>query len=143
MNLQKNHAPPLFSSHDTHGRPFDLAEVLGRHRLLLAFHAPPDWIESVAAREDELRLYDLQVLVGGDEDEQAPHVAPESSVRCFADWSVSNLFGAQGFCGVLVGNDGTVKELYFEQIDLDAVFSLIDAMPMRRREVQRRQGLAE
>jgi hypothetical protein len=140
MNLRKNQAPPRFSSHDTHGRLFELGEVLGKHRLLLAFHAPPDWIESVAAREGELRDYDLQVLVGADEDEQAPHVPPESSLRCFADWSVSNLFEAQGFCGALVGNDGTVKELYFGQVDLDAALALIDTMPMRRREVQQKDG---
>ena len=42
-----------------------------------------------------------------------------------------------GFAVVLVGKDGTVKEVWHAPVDPRRVFALIDAMPMRRREMGR------
>ena len=43
---------------------------------------------------------------------------------------------AGGFSAVLVGKDGGVKHRYHRIVDLDEVFSRIDAMPMRIREMR-------
>lgn len=43
---------------------------------------------------------------------------------------------ADGFSAVLVGKDGGVKHRYRSIVGLDEVFSRIDAMPMRIREMQ-------
>lgn len=44
------------------------------------------------------------------------------------------------FTTVLVGKDGTEKGRWTEPVELKAVFALIDAMPMRRREGREREG---
>lgn len=43
---------------------------------------------------------------------------------------------AETFGGVLIGKDGGTKDRYAAPIELDVVFALIDAMPMRRREIR-------
>ena len=44
----------------------------------------------------------------------------------------------RGFAVVLVGKDGTVKEVWHAPVAPKAIFALIDAMPMRQEEMQRR-----
>ena len=46
-------------------------------------------------------------------------------------------FGAEDFGVVLVGKDGGIKARYDGVPDIDAVFALIDGMPMRRREMRK------
>ena len=46
-------------------------------------------------------------------------------------------FDADDFGVVLVGKDGGIKARYDGVPDLDAVFALIDGMPMRRREMRK------
>lgn len=41
---------------------------------------------------------------------------------------------------VLIGKDGSVKATWREPVDPQVVFDIIDAMPMRRREMQERRG---
>ncbi len=41
-----------------------------------------------------------------------------------------------GFAVVLLGKDGTVKEVWHAPVEPVRVFALIDAMPMRRREMR-------
>ena len=41
------------------------------------------------------------------------------------------------FAVILVGKDGTEKARWPEPVDAAEVFALIDAMPMRRREIER------
>ncbi|MCC0016112.1 MAG: DUF4174 domain-containing protein [Rhodobiaceae bacterium] len=45
-----------------------------------------------------------------------------------------------GFEAVLVGKDGTVKGRWNQPVTLPELFSLIDAMPMRRQEMRTRGG---
>ena len=45
-----------------------------------------------------------------------------------------------GFEAVLVGKDGTVKGRWNRPVTLPELFSLIDAMPMRRQEMRARGG---
>lgn len=44
--------------------------------------------------------------------------------------------GHQGIAAALVGKDGGVKARWSELVDPEAVFDLVDAMPMRIREVR-------
>ena len=44
--------------------------------------------------------------------------------------------GREGFSAALVGKDGGVKARWSELVEPDAVFDLVDAMPMRIREVR-------
>ena len=48
-------------------------------------------------------------------------------------------FGSGRFTALLVGKDGTVKHRFDEPVGPEEIFALIDAMPMRRREM-REQG---
>ncbi len=43
-----------------------------------------------------------------------------------------------GFAVVLLGKDGTIKAVWHAPVEPARVFALIDAMPMRRREMRRR-----
>ena len=43
---------------------------------------------------------------------------------------------ADTFCVVLIGKDGGIKARYQDVPDMEEVFSLIDGMPMRRREMR-------
>ena len=43
---------------------------------------------------------------------------------------------ADAFCVVLLGKDGGIKARYRNVPDMEEVFSLIDGMPMRRREMR-------
>ena len=44
--------------------------------------------------------------------------------------------GKKGFSVVLLGKDGTVKKVWREPVDPKAIFTIIDAMPMRRTEMK-------
>ena len=43
---------------------------------------------------------------------------------------------ARGFAVVLVGKDGGVKKVWREPVDPKTIFTVIDAMPMRREEMK-------
>ncbi|MDF0597092.1 DUF4174 domain-containing protein [Psychromarinibacter halotolerans] len=53
-----------------------------------------------------------------------------------AGGAIRSGLGVGGFAMVLVGKDGTVKLNRSAFIDVDELFGVIDAMPMRRREMQ-------
>ncbi len=44
--------------------------------------------------------------------------------------------GERGFAVVLVGKDGSVKHVWHDPVEPRRIFTLIDAMPMRRREMR-------
>jgi hypothetical protein len=43
---------------------------------------------------------------------------------------------ARGFTGILIGKDGTEKERWQSPAEPDRIFALVDAMPVRAREVE-------
>lgn len=86
----------------------------GRKRLLVVSGASPSWLENARERAAMLRDYDLELLEAPAEDGHA-------------------------FRAVLVGKDGTLKAIYGADFEWDAVFGLIDTMPMRQQEVARRR----
>ena len=42
---------------------------------------------------------------------------------------------------VLIGKDGTVKASWTEPVKIKTIFEIIDAMPMRKREIREKRGL--
>ena len=41
----------------------------------------------------------------------------------------------KGFAVVLVGKDGTVKQVWHDPVDPKKIFTIIDSMPMRQKEM--------
>ncbi len=109
----------------------ELKTYKGQNRVLLVF-APSvkdkGYVEQkrlLAAAEDGLRERDMVVLelLGG-----------EHAEALRSDLKVSNDL----FVVVLIGKDGGEKERFLEPVEPTQLFSLIDRMPMRRREMQER-----
>jgi hypothetical protein len=108
-------------------RPVDgLERYRWSHRPVLLF-APstqePAFVEQRAAFEaavDGLVERDIVVLIDTDPSGQGP---------------LRTSFGATGFEVLLIGKDGGVKLRQQEPVSADVLFTVIDAMPMRRREM--------
>lgn len=130
------------------GASLDLAEHRWRHRLLLLFAPTADdaryreqleRLEPRAADLDERDLLVVHLLAASPGDAagrpEDPVGGAEDAARlrdAFTDAEPSD------FRVVLVGKDGGGKGRWAEPVDLDAVFAMIDAMPMRRREMRER-----
>ena len=117
----------------------------GEHRLFLIF---------AASRRDESFARQGRLLeVGGNgfaerdlllradllEDGTGSFDGAQVSVGEVADARERFGIGPSRFTALLVGKDGTVKHRFDEPVGPGEVFALIDAMPMRRREM-REQG---
>ena len=104
----------------------DLAQYRWTHRPVLIFansETEPAYVEQRAALEaavDGLVERDIVVLSDTDPAGQGP---------------LRRLFGAEGFEVLLIGKDGEVKLRQAEPLSVDALFVVIDAMPMRRQEM--------
>ncbi len=98
-----------------------------RNRVLLVFVPSAEdknYLEQKRLLEDAesgLTERDLVVLI------------TDSSDPLRADYGVSE------FTVVLIGKDGTEKERFSEPVKPASLFSIIDQMPMRRREMKERQ----
>jgi hypothetical protein len=89
----------------------------------------------VAAAAAEIRARDMAVVwVIGDSVSADFGAAPKDSAASLR----ARAGGGDEARMVLIGKDGGVKERYRLPADLIAVFRAIDAMPMRREEMQRR-----
>jgi hypothetical protein len=106
----------------------DLKKYRLTHRPVLIFadsETEPAYVEQRAALQeavDGLVERDIVVLSDTDPADQAP---------------LRRLFGAEGFEVLLIGKDGGLKLRQGEPIGVDALFAVIDAMPMRRQEMGR------
>lgn len=78
--------------------------------------------------EDEAALKDRDLVV--------LHITPESGNSFQQIQSRYNL--KDSFTFVLLGKDGGVKKQSEELVSLEALFSLIDSMPMRQAEMRRK-----
>lgn len=144
MSLQFNAAAPLFSLLQADGSRFELAQALGRERILIAFGPSLGWLQNVARRDEELADYQLQVLAVAP---QLLALAPPSSDWLHIGTSEAPLAQVLEAYGVregeevafLIGKDRGVKRIYAGGFSLDEVLALIDTMPMRRQEVQARE----
>lgn len=121
----------------------DLDAHKGEHRLFLIFAASPEdrsfvrqdrllaGSEEGFADRDLLRAQFFEDGTGSFGGAPAgPGEAPAASER----------FGVEpgAFSALLVGKDGTVKHRSAGPVEPGEVFALVDAMPMRRREMRER-----
>ncbi|HEV8045186.1 MAG TPA: DUF4174 domain-containing protein [Rubrobacter sp.] len=119
----------------------DLSRFRGRRRLLLIF-APSASDEGFGLQRDLLQGHeagfdDRDLLAfrlfedgSGDADEEAGDAEEAAAAR--GDFGVE----AGRFAVVLVGKDGTAKFRSREPVPASDLFSRVDAMPMRRREMR-------
>jgi hypothetical protein len=105
----------------------DLDKYRWSRRLLLLFapsETEPSYVQQRAALEAaESDLAERDMVVISDTD-------PE------AQGALRRTFGVEGFAVLLIGKDGGVKLQRQEPITADALFAVIDAMPMRRQEMR-------
>ncbi|MEO1330680.1 MAG: DUF4174 domain-containing protein [Pseudomonadota bacterium] len=118
-----------------------LSEYVWSHRPLLLFADAADapallrQREILAPHRDGLRDRAVPVIiVSGDrvEIDGAPSEISADRLRQRYDAPMG------GFSAVLIGKDSGVKLTRTEPVSADALFALIDAMPMRRRELRER-----
>jgi hypothetical protein len=136
--LSRGAVPPAFETQDADGQNPGSNDVLGRGRILIVFSAHPEWLRCARSREGKLRDYELQVLASTPE--PAGETASDMVRVGHANAATHRAYGVAEDEAVafLVGKDGSVKEIYEGEPDLDAIFALIETMPMRRAEVARR-----
>ena len=131
MQLKLGQRPPEFALTDSAGKRFELAAVLGKNRLLIAFSPFSSDLESVKRDAAKFLERDLLLLSIGSA-KPPSSIAPIISLRN-QDRGVAKAYGSSGSTLVyLVGKDGTVKAVWSRVPKLSEVYALIDAMPMRR-----------
>ena len=122
----------------------DLGTYVWKHRLLLVFAssnedgAYQEFIKKLQGQEGELVERDLLVfsIFGRGQSRLGNSVIdPHSAASLREKFSVR----PGQFTVVLVGKDGGEKLRRGAAVDIDEVFSVIDAMPMRQREMEERK----
>ena len=122
----------------------DLAQFKWKNRLLFLF-APDNKHPlfealhiSLSAQKPEVVDRDLivfRVLESGRSSIDMEHLEPQS-----ADFLRKRFDVSQGqFTVILVGKDGGIKLNRQDKIDLQDIFALIDAMPMRQEEMRQKK----
>jgi hypothetical protein len=125
------------SADDTLG---DLRPLQWEKRVLLLFSGNSEsrpLLSKLQARDSEIRDRDIAWFVLGESgiatNSEKPLAEP------FADLIKERYFsGNDGLEVVLIGKDGGVKGRY-QELDLTAIFTRIDSMPMRQAEMRRQQ----
>ena len=123
----------------------DLDAHKGEHRLLLIFAASLEdegFVRQDRSLEGSVDGFAERELLPGDVLEDGTGSfggAPVSSGEASA---AREQFGVEPgtFAALLVGKDGTVKHRSAGPLGPDEIFALVDAMPMRRREMRERGG---
>ena len=119
----------------------DLMEYQWKNRLLLVFassHHTPGYLklkDDLSRQEEEVADRDLLVfhILESGETKLGKSLLSESSANYLREkFSIK----AGTFTVLLIGKDGGVKLRREGQLELDEIFSLIDTMPMRRREMR-------
>jgi hypothetical protein len=117
-----------------------MAAYKWKKRPLLVFAPSPDdgRIAEQRGRLDSTALADrdmVVVVVAGDSVQASPGPGPGLTA---AELRRRYDVGSGEFRTILVGKDGGVKRSSPRPLSRNAVFGLIDAMPMRRQEMRRR-----
>ncbi|MDX1741506.1 MAG: DUF4174 domain-containing protein, partial [Rhodothermales bacterium] len=122
-----------------------LDDLRWKNRLLIVLHTDStsvalqqqtEWWRAEQEEADERELLLIAVEPGG-----TGTIGSESLRRPLVEEIAARFHRAgRDFEVVLVGKDGTEKERWQEPVPMGRVFALIDAMPMRRREMRERVG---
>jgi len=119
----------------------DLSEYQWKNRLLLLFTPSLDGAgylklkEDISSQEEEVKDRDLLVfhILESGETKLGSSLLPESS----GDYLREKFSIKPGtFTVLLIGKDGGVKLRREGRVELAEIFSLIDTMPMRQREMR-------
>lgn len=123
-----------------HAQPLESLDPLQWENRILLIHADADATASIS---EQLQ----QEKAGLNERHIAWFLINHESVQTNHDRTLSpalrgdlldSLFESPDITVVLIGKDGGVKGTY-QNLDLEAVFTRIDGMPMRRAEMRRQQ----
>jgi hypothetical protein len=123
----------------------DLSGFQWKNRLLFLFapdrsHPMLDELHrSLAAQNAEVIDRDMVIF---EILESAPSRVNDDYIEAEAAQSLRKKFSVQQgtFEVILIGKDGGVKLRSQDQVNLSDIFSLIDAMPMRREEVRKKRN---
>lgn len=124
---------------------FDIGSYRWHSRLLLLFapdstHA--DYVRQWEMLEDaEEGIADRDLFVFMLFEDEAGFAGRQVASPVFAA-DVRGQFNVEpgGFTALLIGKDGTVKRRFDHPVSTFELFSLIDSMPMRRREIRARES---
>ena len=132
----------VFAPADKHGSgesgpaaqmPAELNEYRWRNRLILLF---------AASAEDPAYTEQRDVLEAVTEGLLERHVVVLSDTDPEAAGALRTRFKPQGFEVLLIGKDGGVKLRQRQPVAAETLFATIDAMPMRRREMDKQAPLS-
>ena len=140
--LSEGSRPPRFTLPDTGGKRRDLRAFLGRDRIVVVFQPDRAWIDAVRAGRGAFLERDLTVLVIVPPDSpRAKETSAPPLLFLTDDGSVARAYGARPGAATfyLIGKDGTIKMARRGCPTSRELFGVIDAMPMRRREMRERR----
>ena len=125
-----------------------LAGLRGEKRVLLLFSKSRSlstldrFVDLLRERRPDLEERDMVVLVTAGSDPTYSAIGytslPSGANRDLRRRFAVPVRGGSGLVAVLVGKDGTEKARYAGVADPDAIFALVDSMPMRQREIEER-----
>ena len=107
--------------------PDQLVAYRDEKRVLLVF-APSAVDAGYLEQKRGLEAYQTELQ---DRDMSVFYLLPSDAAPLYEHFGV----GENSFTVVLIGKDGTEKERYDNPVQPDDLFSTIDQMPMRRREI--------
>lgn len=131
--------PHLFR--DSASISFNLSDYQWQNRLLLIFAPTPETpayqeqLDRLQGSEPGLRDRDLlifTVLGAGTSHLGNPNISPQASSNLRSRFDVPQ----DEFTVILIGKDGTEKRRDLTLVSVESIFSEIDAMPMRQREMR-------
>ena len=133
----------IASSLNAEETPMDLSQFQWKNRLLFLFapnrsHSKFDVLQkSIATQQAEVTDRDLvifKILESGTSRLDTSYLDPQVAQSLRDKFDVS----PGRFAVILVGKDGGTKLNRQEQTQLEDIFALIDAMPMRQKEMEKR-----
>ena len=132
----------IFDLKDT--KSMDLTQFQWKNRLLFIFTPDADdklfqkLQNEIIAKKVEVEDRDLvvfEVLERGPSMMNAAHLDQKKVDSIRKHFSVPH----KSFRIILIGKDGSIKLKRDDQIDLEAIFELIDSMPMRKDEIRQKK----
>jgi hypothetical protein len=121
----------------------DLDAFKWKNRLIFLFapHADDPMLDAlrreISSRPQAVKERDLvvfEILESGDSRMDATPIGPQTATLLRERFGIP----PETFTLILVGKDGGVKLRRNDYVELEAVFALIDSMPMRRNEMRRK-----